>query len=114
MASHAVYPALDASAVASQSREVLVDLLRGRLGFEGVIVTDSIEAAAVSDRMAPETAAIRSIRAGVDLVLTTGPGSHLRSYRAILREARRSPAFERRVTEAAARVLALRRSLASG
>jgi beta-N-acetylhexosaminidase len=111
MASHAEYPALDPEAVASQSSVVLEELLRDRLGFEGVIITDSIEAAAVSDRMPPEQATIRSIRAGVDLILTTGPGSHLRSLRAIIAEASRSPAFERRVTEAAERVLALRSRL---
>jgi beta-N-acetylhexosaminidase len=111
MASHAVYPVIDDGAVASQSAEVLEGLLRRRMGFEGVIITDSVEAAAISDRMTPEQAAIRSIRAGVDLILTTGPGSHIRSYRALMAEARRSPEFERRVTEAAGRVLALREQL---
>lgn len=111
MTSHAIYPALDPKRPASQSRAVLEGLLRRRLGFEGVIVTDSIEAAAISDRMKPETAAIRSLRAGTDLILTTGPGSHLRSLRAIIAEARRSPAFAERITEAADRVLALRDTL---
>jgi hypothetical protein len=44
-------------------------------------------------------------------VLTTGPGSHLQVLRAIIAEARRSPAFRRRVAESAARVLALKRDL---
>jgi beta-N-acetylhexosaminidase len=113
MASHAVYPVIDDANVASQSREVLEGVLRERLGFDGVIITDSVEAAAISDRMSPETAAVRSIRAGIDLILTTGPGSHIRSYRALMAEARRDPDFERRVTEAAGRVLALRDQLRS-
>ena len=49
-----------------------------RLGFRGVIVTDSIEAKAVTERSGPAVAGVRSVRAGADLVLTTGPGSHLR------------------------------------
>jgi beta-N-acetylhexosaminidase len=51
------------------------------------------------------------VRAGADLILTTGAGSHLRVLRAIIAEARRDPAFRRRVAESAARVLALKRDL---
>ena len=53
MASHAVYPSLDPHAIASQSSYVLQRLLRQRLGFRGVIVTDSIEAKAVTDALRP-------------------------------------------------------------
>jgi beta-N-acetylhexosaminidase len=111
MASHALYPSLDGDAIASQSRYVLQRLLRERLGFRGVVVTDSIEARAVTERGGPAEAAVRSVRAGADLVLTTGAGSHLRVLRAIIAEARRSPAFRNRVAESAARVLALKREL---
>ena len=86
-------------------------LLRQRLGFRGVVVTDSLEAKAVTERAGPATAAVRSVRAGADLVLTTGAGSHLRVLRALVAEAQRSPAFRKRVAESAARVLALKRDL---
>ncbi|MEA2317305.1 MAG: beta-N-acetylhexosaminidase [Solirubrobacteraceae bacterium] len=111
MASHALYPSLDANAIASQSRYVLHRLLRERLGFGGVVVTDSLEARAVTERSGPAEAAVRSVRAGADLILTTGAGSHLQVLRAIIAEARRSPGFRRRVAESAARVLALKRDL---
>ena len=111
MASHALYPSLDEDAIASQSRYVLQRLLRERLHFGGVVVTDSLEARAVMDRAGPAPAAVRSVRAGADLILTTGAGSHLRVLRAIIAEAKRSPAFRRRVAESAARVLALKRDL---
>ncbi len=111
MASHALYPSLDAGAIASQSRYVLHRLLRERLGFAGVVVTDSLEAKAVTEQAGPAVAGVRSVRAGADLILTTGAGSHLQVLRAIIAEARRSPAFRRRVEESAARVLALKRDL---
>jgi beta-N-acetylhexosaminidase len=111
MASHAVYPSLDPDAIASQSRYVLHRLLRQRLGFRGVVVTDSLEAQAVTARAGPATSAVRSVRAGADLVLTTGAGSHLRVLRALIAEARRSPAFRKRVEESSARVLALKEDL---
>ena len=111
MASHAVYPTLDPDAIASQSPYVLQTLLRRRLGFQGVVVTDSLEAKAVTARGGPAESAVRSVRAGADLVLTTGAGSHLQVLRALVAEAQRSPAFRKRVEESAARVLALKREL---
>ena len=111
MASHALYPTLDPDAIASQSRYVLHRLLRERLGFRGVVVTDSLEAKAVTERTGPAVAAVRSVRAGADLILTTGAGSHLRVLRALVAESQRSPAFRKQVEESAARVLALKRDL---
>ncbi len=107
MSSHAVYPRLDANRIASQSPAILKDLLREQLKFDGVVITDSIEAKAVRATGEPEQVAVRSIRAGNDIVLTTGQGSWIRSYRALLAEARASRSFRALVKAAAARVLAL-------
>jgi beta-N-acetylhexosaminidase len=111
MSSHAVYPALDRAHVASQSPAVLEDLLRARLGFKGVVMTDSIEAAAVRATGTTEQVAVRSVRAGNDIVLTTSHRSWIRAYRALLAEARSSKAFRARVRASAARVLALQARL---
>jgi len=111
MLSHASYPALDPSRIASQSRPIVTGLLRRRLGFEGVIVTDSLEAAAVLARSGIATAAERSIRAGVDLILMTGSASWNDVFPRLLAEARADPAFRERIRDSAARVIALRRAL---
>jgi beta-N-acetylhexosaminidase len=111
MASHALYPALDRRRIASQSAAVLDGILRSELRFTGVVMTDSIEAAAVRRRSSVQTAAVRSVTAGADIVLMTGPGSFRLIYPRLLAEARRSPAFRRRVRAAAARVLELKRQL---
>jgi beta-N-acetylhexosaminidase len=105
MVSHALYPALDPGHVASQSRTIVTGLLRRRLGFRGVVITDSLEARAVLARSTVATAAMRSLRAGADLVLLTGPGSYPHVYRRLLREARRSPAVRARLLAARARVV---------
>ncbi len=112
MAGHAVYPAIDPDRIASQSEAVIGGLLRDELGFEGVVITDSTEAAAVQAVTGVQEAAIRNVRAGVDIVLTTGRGSYIQVYRALMTEARRDPAFRARVKESAARVVALQRDLA--
>jgi beta-N-acetylhexosaminidase len=111
MSSNAVYPALDSRNLAAQSPAVLETLLRGKLGFKGVVMTDSIEAAAVRATGSTEQVAVRSIEAGNDVVLTTGQGSWNRVYRALLERAKASKAFRTRVRDSAARVLALQNSL---
>jgi beta-glucosidase-like glycosyl hydrolase len=58
-----------------------------------------------------EQAALASARAGVDVILTTGRGSYIRVFRALLAEAERDPAFRERVGASAARVLAAQSSL---
>jgi beta-N-acetylhexosaminidase len=111
MLSHALYPALDPERIASQSSRVVSGLLRGRLGFGGATVTDSIEAQAVLDRSGVAAAAERSIEAGVDLVLMTGSGSWNEVFPRLLERARESSAFRGRVRESAGRVLELKRLL---
>jgi beta-N-acetylhexosaminidase len=111
MSSNARYPRLDANRIAAQSPAVLDGLLRKQLGYQGVIITDSIEAAAVRATGETEAIAVRSVKAGNDIVLTTGQQSWLRAFRALLAEAERSKAFRERVRTSAARVLALQRSL---
>ena len=113
MLSHALYPELDPNRIASQSRSTVTGLLRERLGYEGVIVTDSIEAQAVLDRSGVARAAERSLRAGVDLILTTGSASWNLIHPWLLREARASPAFRKRVRQSASRVIALKDRLAA-
>lgn len=113
MLGHARYPALDADRIASQSRAIATDLLRGRLGFGGVTMTDSLEADASLSTTGGDvgSGAVRSLTAGADLLLMTGAGSFPLVRDAVIAAARRSPAVRARVAEAAARVLALRRTM---
>ncbi len=108
MVGHARYPALDPDRIASQSRAIVGDLLRDRLGFRGVVVTDSMEARASIATGTITTVSERAVRAGADLLLLTGAGSYAPVYEHLLELARRSPAFRARVRESAARVLALK------
>ncbi|HEV2873531.1 MAG TPA: glycoside hydrolase family 3 N-terminal domain-containing protein [Thermoleophilaceae bacterium] len=111
MLSHALYPGLDTARIASQSAEIVTGLLRERLGYDGVIVTDSMEAQAVLDQAGVARSAERSLRAGADLILTTGSASWNLIHPWLLREAQGSRAFRARVRESAARVLALKEEL---
>jgi beta-N-acetylhexosaminidase len=111
MASHVLYPAYDRRRIASQSHALLTALLRERLGYDGVVITDSIEAQSVVRRSSVAVAAERSIAAGADMVLATGSASWKLIFPRLLRKARRSAAFRRRVEESASSVLRLKREL---
>jgi beta-N-acetylhexosaminidase len=108
MVGHALYPAFDRARIASQSRPIVQGLLRGELGFRGVVVTDSLEARASLATGSITTVAERAVRAGVDLLLLTGRGSYAPVYRHLLAVAKRDPGFRARLQESSARVLALK------
>ena len=68
MTAHVVYPALDPALPATRSRAILHDLLRREMGFEGVVVTDSLQMAGAKDADKAEAeTAVELLEAGVDL-----------------------------------------------
>jgi beta-N-acetylhexosaminidase len=68
MTSHIMLPQLDSNHPATMSRPVLHDLLRGELGFSGVIVSDALDMAGASGSLGTAGAAIAALRAGCDLL----------------------------------------------
>lgn len=68
----ASYPELGAKGPAALSPEVAEGLLRERLGFDGVSISDDLEAGAVAATQAAPRAAIAAAGAGVDLLLFAG------------------------------------------
>jgi beta-N-acetylhexosaminidase len=69
MTAHVLFEALDPGVPATLSRSVITGLLRERLGFDGLVLTDDFEMQAIADRFELGEAAVRSIEAGCDLVL---------------------------------------------
>jgi beta-N-acetylhexosaminidase len=108
MVAHALYPAYDPNHIASQSPAILQGLLRQRLGFTGVVVTDSMEARAVLARSSVAEAAERSVRAGADVLLLSGSGDYEPVFKRLLSRARSDSGFRARVAQAYTRVRALK------
>jgi beta-N-acetylhexosaminidase len=109
MTAHVVYPALDPDAPATASREILTGELRGRLKFEGAVLTDDLEMGAVSQVGGPPAAAVRALRAGADgLLVCRGREVREAVVEAVAREAAGDAAFCRRLEEAVSRIAALR------
>ena len=69
MAAHVVNGQIDPTAPASLSRATVTDLLRGQLGWDGVVVTDDLGAAAITETFGFEDAIELALNAGNDLLL---------------------------------------------
>jgi beta-N-acetylhexosaminidase len=72
MTAHITVPALDPLRPATLSRVVITDLLRERLGFGGVVMTDALDMHAVSRTVGVEEGAVLALGAGVDAVCLGG------------------------------------------
>jgi beta-N-acetylhexosaminidase len=105
MVSSASYPALDPTGTpAVFSRPIVTGLLRGNLGFGGVVVTDALDAPAAA-RM-PHAAA-RAIAAGVDLLLYSRTAPSERGYASLVADASQSPSLRADLAAAGRRIAVL-------
>ena len=108
MTAHIVFKALDPDRPATVS-PVVLGYLRERMGFDGVVVTDSMAMNAIRGYARPGEAAVQAVLAGADIVLACGELDAQREALDAVREAAahgRIPAS--RIAEAAARVASLR------
>ena len=108
MMSSAVYQRIDPDNRALFSRAVITDLLRGRLGFTGVVSTDDVGAAAAVTDVPVGQRATRFVAAGGDQVLTIEASDLGPMVEALTAKADEDPAFARRLEESARRVLTLK------
>jgi beta-N-acetylhexosaminidase len=109
MSGHLDVRAIDPGVPASFSSKVLIDLLRGQLGFKGVVVSDAMNMAP-AQQYPPGQAAVRALLAGNDLLLM--PPDLAAAQRGLLDGVRGGQLPKARLVEAATRVLTLRLSLA--
>jgi beta-N-acetylhexosaminidase len=112
MSAHVVYDALD-QVPATLSHRIATDVLRGELGFRGVLVSDDLEMRAVSETLDAGEAAVAAIEAGCDaLLVCSSEDAQLAACAALVKRAESSATFRVRCEEAHARVMLLRRAFA--
>lgn len=103
MVSHATAPALDEDNVPSSlSKKVITDILRGELGFEGVVITDALDMTAITDYYTPEEAAVMALEAGADMLLM--PEDFEKAYNAVLAAVQDGTISEERISESLDRI----------
>ncbi|WP_405695695.1 glycoside hydrolase family 3 protein [Streptomyces coelicoflavus] len=113
MSAHILVPALDPDLPATLSRRILTDLLRGEMGYDGLIVTDGIEMRAIAGTYGIERGTAMAIAAGSDAICVGGglsdEGTVRRLSDALVAAVRAGELPEERLADAAERVRALAR-----
>lgn len=107
MTAHIVVPALDDSGdPATLSKPIMTGLLRERLGYDGVVVTDSLGMAGVREKYGDARVPVLALKAGVDQLLM--PPSIDLAYNAVLDAVRSGELTEQRIDESVYRILRLK------
>jgi beta-N-acetylhexosaminidase len=105
MVGHLLYPAVDPERPASLSPEA-VGMLRGELGFDGVVVTDDLAMAAASGDGPPARAAVEAVKAGADLlIISSPPQQQADAYEAVLGAVESGEIPRERIQDSVARIL---------
>jgi beta-N-acetylhexosaminidase len=107
MSAHVVMPKLDRSGdPATLSKPILTGLLRERLGFKGVVFTDSLQMQGVREKYGDGEVAVRAILAGADILLM--PPNFARAHAAVLAAVKSGRISAKRLDQSVARVLKLK------
>ncbi|MET9394283.1 glycoside hydrolase family 3 protein [Streptomyces sp. NPDC006624] len=110
MTAHLMVPALDDSGdPATLSRPILTGILRERLGFDGVVVTDSLGMEGVRTKYGDDRVPVLALKAGVDQLLNP-PDLDL-AWNAVLTAVREGELTEQRLDESILRILRLKSRL---
>ncbi|HEY7256901.1 MAG TPA: glycoside hydrolase family 3 N-terminal domain-containing protein [Solirubrobacterales bacterium] len=113
MLSTAIYPAFSGRPAAF-TRSIVTGELRGRLGFEGVSITDALESVAVRAFGGAAKAGLAGAAAGVDLLLYTDPGAARAGHRALSRGLASHHLSRAAFEQSVGRILRLRHGLSGG
>jgi len=109
---HANYPAVTHDdRPASLSRKWITEILRKKIGYRGLVLSDDLEMGGVLKAAPIERATVEHIRAGGDLCLICHKEEYVtRSYEELLRETNNDRRFAKRVAESAARVAVFKKN----
>ena len=91
------------STPASLSAEVVQDILRTKLGYTGIVVTDSLSMGAITDQYSSAQAAVEALRAGCDIPLM--PNTFTEAYQGVLDAVAAGDLTEERIDESVLRIL---------
>lgn len=109
MTAHIVVPSLDPSGVpATLSKPIVSGVLRGELGFKGVVYTDALTMQGVRDAYSDAEIPVLALAAGVDVLLMPAEGAMDAAYQGVLAAVRSGRLSERRIDRSVRRILALK------
>ena len=109
MVAHILLPKIDSENPASLSKTVITDILRGKLNFNGVVITDDMTMGAIMKNYNIGEAALKSINAGSDIILVChGYNNEVEIINALKKAAEDGILTEERIDESVYRVLKLK------
>ncbi|MGE6378531.1 glycoside hydrolase family 3 N-terminal domain-containing protein [Peribacillus muralis] len=107
MVTHIKYPAYDQQKPASLSKVIIEDLLRGKLNYGGLVITDDLEMGAVNKYFSYEEMGMEAILAGADILLVCHEYTHeLEVYEGLLEAVKAGKVPMERIDQSVKRVLA--------
>lgn len=103
MVGHVTASSIDTEMVPSSlSKVVVTDILRGELGFDGVVITDALDMEAITEDYTSGEAAVKAIEAGVDILLM--PEDFEEAYTGLLTAVQEGIISEERIDESLRRI----------
>ena len=106
MVSHIKYPAIDSENSATLSYEVMTNLLRKDLGYEGIIITDDLEMGAIANHNTFTDVGVKAVEAGADILLVCHEYQHEQDvYNGLLEAVKAGKISEERINESVRRIL---------
>lgn len=90
----------------SLSSEVICDMLKGELGFEGIIITDSLQMGAIAEHYTPAEIGVMAVKAGNDMILM--PQNMEETHKAIVDAVKSGEISEERINESVKKILKMK------
>ncbi len=106
MVSHQIASKVDPDNPASLSRIIVTELLRGELGYDGVVITDALRMQAIHDKFGSGEACVRALEAGCDMLLL--PYNFTNGYNGVMDALSSGRLTEARIDESVRRILLLK------
>lgn len=107
MAAHVSAPAVTGDQTpASLSQVLLTEVLRGRLGFDGVVITDALNMGAIAEHYQSDVAAVMAVQAGADMLLM--PEDFQVAYDGVLKAVAEGAISRERIDQSVLRILKLK------
>lgn len=104
MVGHIAVPSVAGGDIPSSlSSEMITNVLRGQLGFNGVVMTEAMNQKAITDMYSSSEAAVRAIAAGADIILM--PADFKEAYTGVLEAVGNGTLSEERINESVARII---------
>ncbi|NLJ49940.1 MAG: hypothetical protein GX428_10230 [Candidatus Atribacteria bacterium] len=118
MTSHILFPQIDSINPATLSPLIISHLLRKKMGFNGVVLTDSMNMGAIKKNYPSDEAAIKAIQAGVDMIMLAEEHydhdsfiyikQHMKLIQSVIQAAKSGKITRKRLDEASGRILTLK------